>query len=555
MNKIRKAWVVVALALAGTSATGSASAQRCGFVSARWNAPEGAAVVTRHGGVDSVWDDPNAKPSDSPEVVANVFDSAGRYWTHILLSHGAEEASHAHRGEPLARGTLEALFERAGLYAESLRAAAPGPSRINTAAVYAAQRGYDHAMVFPGDGDRSVRVARFLDGLDRDPMFDSTGAFLNAFRYLIPMPDGGVETRPYSFLQFKDIGTNHEGLATSDGMACSTFLSWAVNLSLGDTIPVEVFEEAQVRRGLEAAFVAGRRLCSEEIGHGFDTGVCTNVGNQLANCLAGVDGYTCSDYGHEWHDVGRWWNGPEAITISPDRLVNWSLSDEENPSPWNPRNAKEETGWPFPLEWSNDGEILFGCWASDVDVPKDTFGTVIEVDPSDLGDRKAECGELEIVPTVPRIRAYHDGSNGADSEMWGNHPQIESHVELLMQDGQLVARVKLSMIEAGDATRGSTFRQAGEAVIVPIDADIPSGCVVREMKLHPSGDASGSLFVADAGDDNHHETLYAAPNTSGLIEAARCVSDTDGGLFGDSDSGKLYCDFRLNAVTLFLEER
>lgn len=555
MRMIRGTWFAALLAIAAAMVAGPASAQRCGFASARWNAPEGAAVVTRHGGIDPVWDDPNTKPSDSPEVVANVFDSAGRYWTHILLSHGPEEASHAHRGQPLARETWEAVFERAGLHAESLRASAPGPSRINTAAVYAAQRGYDHALVFPGDGNRSIQVARFLDGQSRDPMFDSSGAFINGFRYLLPMPDGSLAMRPYSFLQFKDIGTNHEGLATDDGMACSTFLAWAVNQSLGDTIPVEIFEEAQVRRGLEAAFVAGRRICSEQVGHGFDTGVCTNVGNQIANCLSGVDGYTCSDYGHEWHDVGRWWNGPDAVTISPDRLVNWSLSDEENPSPWNPRNAKGEGGWPFPLEWSNDGEVLFGCWASDTDVPKGSFGTVLEIDPSDLADPESECGELEIVPTVPRVRAYHDPSNGADSDMHGNHPMIEGAVELRIVDGQLVAAVKLSMVEAGDSTRGSVFRQTGDEVLVPIDAAIPSGCVVRDMKLHPSGDPTGSLFVADAGHNNHHETLFAAPHTSGLVEAARCVSDTDGGLFGDSDSGKLYCDFRLNAVTLFLGSR
>ena len=60
---------------------------------------------------------------------------------------------------------------------------------------------------------------------------------------------------------------------------------------------------------------------------------------------------------------------------------------------------------------------------------------------------------------------------------------------------------------------------------------------------------SGSLLVADAG-GTHAETAYGAPNTTGVIRQARCVSDTDG-----EDSDKLYCKVRLQPITVQLRPR
>lgn len=541
----------LSLALAGISA-GSARAQqvRCGAMKVRWNAPQGAAVVTRHSGAHVSWSKGD-KPDTTPEVVANVFDSAGHYWTHIMLSHGFDgDVSHASRANPKQLSDGDALIEGHALVAADLRAGMPGPSRINLAAAYAAEHGYDAAMVFPG-GDKGKAVVSYLGDLDCDEMIDSDGTDTNSCRYLIPQRDGSKRAMPYSFLQFKDIGTNNLGIASKDGFACSTFVSWASANAVGNIIPVEVFDTDSVLTGLWAAYSATNRMC-EELSDVAPPAICNGTGNQVAGCMAGVDDYSCGEDGPGWHDPGNWYNGPTARTISPDQVVNWSASTASNPSPWNPLNG--HTDLPFPLEWSDDGEYIYGCWTDDKAIPK-AAPAVTEIDEGELVPEDSSCDPVEITPRVPMIKAWHDPSNGADSEMDGNHPEIKAKVKVELRDGQIVATTMLEMMEAGDPSR-STFRQRPDGgVMTPINYHVPAACKVEAIKGIEHFDSVGNLYVEDAGVNNWSEETYAGDNVSGLISSAQCTSDTDGGIFGASDSGKIYCAFSLHPVELLLSPR
>ncbi len=539
--------VSLALLSAGAVARPASAAVRCATTKTRWNAPAGAAVVTRH-----------------PGVVSAIFDQADRYWTHIMLSHGPEEASHAHRPDPLMNPNKWAVLTDLVLEPNNLRAGEPGASRVNTAALFAAQYGYQSALVFPAKKKGGPEVEALVGGLNKVEVFDSDGATTNLFRLLVPRfePSVGAEIEdvvPYSFFQFKNIGTNHRGELSPDGFACSTFLAWASKRAAGAEIPVEAFDKETVLRGLRAAYSATERVCNDDVLPGLPaverdfanlTDACGRAGAQVANCLSGVGDGHCDKRGDEWADPANWLEGDKAISIGPDRVVNWQLSDEENPSPWNQRTADDP---PFLLQWSDDGEELFGCWAADDDLP-DGKDPLPKLEDEDRVGDPGKCPSVDLEPDLGRIFAYHIAGAG-DEEMDGNHPSIEAKIELDVSANTTVfLRTTLKMKEGGGD--GSAFENAPEGMRVPIYS-APAGCQIKGVDTFDDL-VDGHLFVADAGVNNHAETHYDASTgaeVSGLVESARCRSDTDGGIFGGSDSAKIYCDFNLHHLTVSLTPR
>jgi hypothetical protein len=524
----------------------ASAAIRCATTSTRWNAPAGSAVVTRH-----------------PGVVSAIFDQADRYWTHIMLSHGPEEASHAHRPDPLMSSSQWDVLTDLVLDPKNLRAGLPGASRVNTAALFASQYGYQSALVFPASKKKGGPVESLVNGLNKVEIFDSDGSTTNLFRLLIPRyePSVGAEiedTVPYSFYQFKNIGTNHRGELSPDGLACSTFLAWATHRGNGEEVPVEIFDHDTVLRGLRAAYSATERVCNVDVLPGLTqterdfanlTDACGRAGAQVANCLAGVNDGQCDKRGDEWADSDKWMGGKDAISIGPDRLVNWQLSTEFNPSPWN--QLGDESA-PFLLQWSDDGEELFGCWAGEEELPEDS-GKLPELAKEDRVGKDGECPTIDLEPDLGRIFAYHIAGAG-DEEMDGNHPSIEASVTFEGLGGPvLFLRTKLMMKEGGGD--GSTFQNSDEGMLLPIYA-APAGCSIKGINTF-SDLTDGRLFVPDAGVNNHAETHYDASSAdvSGLIESGNCVSDTDGGIFGGSDSAKIYCDLNLHYVTVSLTPR
>ncbi|MDF2697679.1 MAG: hypothetical protein K0S65_6062 [Labilithrix sp.] len=527
----------------------ASAATRCATTKTRWNAPAGSVVVTRHAG-----------------VVSAIFDQADRYWTHIMLSHGPEEASHAHRPDPLMHPSDWEVLTDLVLEPGNLRAGRPGASRINTAAVYAAQYGYQSALVFPakkGKGE-GTNIEAFVRGLNAEEVFDADGSATNLFRLKLPHYDTSVGAEvesvvPYSFFQFKNIGTNHRGELSPDGIACSTFLSWASHRGAGVEIPVEVFPEDTVLRGLHAAYSATERVCNDDVLPGLDsvrrdfanlTDACGRAGAQVANCLSGVNDGGCDKRGDEWADSTNWKDGTEAISIGPDRVVNWQLSSEPNASPW---NQLESENPPFLLQWSDEGEELFGCWADDKSLP----GKDDELPQLAPHDRVGTCEPVDIEPNLGRLFAYHVAGAG-DAEMDGNHPVIDAKVTLEGIGTPILSmRVSLTMTEGGGD--GSTFVHED---LVPIYA-APAGCEIASKDgKSPAvstfgGLTEGKLFVGDAGVNNHSETIYDASNANvdGLVEGGRCRSDTDGGIFGGTDSAKIYCDLNLHNIRVSLRPR
>jgi hypothetical protein len=534
---------------------GEAQAEvRCGRIPARWNAPRGAAVVTRHEG-----------------VMASVFDAVGRYWTHVMLSHGPTSLSHAHRPSPLENPSEAQLLLDLPLLPSSLRASGPGVSKINTAAGYAAQRGGEAALFFRGDA-RARTVADFIDGLSSIGMTEvvsGTRRSLEFERLLLPRPVGTREVPlvvPYAFSQLKDLGTNHLGEVSRDGMVCSTYMAWAANRALGVRVQPEVFDTRLALRGLKAAADMTEFLCNRDVIPAMSedwkrslarsTNACGRAADQIANCLAGVNNFGCDKRGDEWQNPANWPGERNARSIGPDRLIDWGPAvDPGNPSPWTGASTGDRTAaLGTPLQWSNDGGETFGCWATDADTgaadplssASSTLTTMATRD-----TQRAPCGPVDIVPQFPTTYAYHVPGRG-DAEMGGNRPTIRGDILFAQAGNTITAQTTLTMQENGGDRSFFASTDFPRAIRRPVFV-APAHCEIESVDTFGRSFSSG-IVVPDAGHNNHNRTLFTS-GVRGLLRSAVCLSDTNGGIGGGSDDGKLFCTWYFHPIRVNLRPR
>ena len=512
----------------GALAADAQAAIRCGRLRVNWNAPEGAAVVTRVNG----------------EVISAVFDSAGRYFTHVVLSHGQSGISQSHRGTPKAHPDRAAQLYSTPLLADNLRNGGPGPSRTNLAGAYASI-GYEHALYFAGN-EKARQTARFLDAHERTSPVDGLS------RYLF----GGL-ARPYSFLNFKASLGSQIGIADPTGFACSNFLAYAVNRASNGAIviPTEGFNDHAVYRGLKAAHDQTEHKCNTEVvdriansierDFARSHNVCGRAGEQVANCLAGVDNYSCGRTDSAWHDGNRWFGGRTASVLGPDRLVNFGAGAvTSNPSPWAPNNGTAPFG--RSLRFSSDpGTEVFGCWAAAEDIPDNT-GFATRVGAEHRGQETVVCQDTEVLLPGVRVPLNHLPGHG-DSEMNGNHPNIRGDVYLQRQGDALVVQSTLRMTEGGGDR--STFTTPGNVAHRRVVYTAPAHCEIQGV-ISSVRSFSGWLNVPDAGVNNHGLSSYGAPQATGGLRSAQCQSDTNG-----NDYDRLFCNFNLHPVTVQLRPR
>ncbi len=350
---------VLACVTFGEDAT--AAQVRCGWSSGQWSAPRGSVVVTR----------------DAESVIAAPFGKANLRYTHIMLSHGAT-VSHATRAAPEENGGLTPVFGRplkteagtheSGNSVSTVKSGQPGASRINMGAVYAMMMDDEVRLYRRGDA-RASAVDSFLRGLATTKIIDANGSATagGAVRLLREFDILGIKfhaAMPYSFYQFKDIGTNHTGTVSSDGVACSTFLAWASRNATGSTMGVRVIPQATVSSALQAVRDRTRAVCEDGL-EGFEADLaglgnaCEKAGNQIADCMAGTNGGKCDNFGEEYKNPQNWSGGTTARVIAPDHIIGRDKTDEG--SPWGSADAKENPM--TEVTWS--GERVYGCWISD----------------------------------------------------------------------------------------------------------------------------------------------------------------------------------------------
>jgi hypothetical protein len=353
--------------LCSVSQPAQAKMVRCGMSQGRWNAPQASLVVTR-----------------SPGVVQQIFAVGGQYFTHVMVSHGSGWMSHAHRSNPIRNSDFDAIFGRplatspttlpGGNPLSTLKAGQPGASSLGMGGTYVsiygdgAGAGPQVALYKTGNAQAN-EVERYVWNMPLRAIHNADGS-INAQAYQLmnrrTLLGTTVDTPiPYSFFQFKSIGTNHRGTISPDGVACSTFLSWAVNRATGNTMTPLVLPETTVRTALQVAHDATRDQCHsalEEEGEfvhfmGNLGNACDKAGNQIADCMAGTNGGKCDNYGDEYTRPSEWGGGRTAQVISPDRLVGYSSVDTA--SPWSSGGMSQ---WGV-LQWS--GTPVYGCWVSD----------------------------------------------------------------------------------------------------------------------------------------------------------------------------------------------
>ncbi len=359
----RRAWTSSWLALSCLTvlSTASAAQKRCGLSTGQWSAPRGSVVVTR----------------DSAGVIAAPFGRANLRYTHIMLSHGAT-VSHATRHAPELNGGLTPVLGRplqtesgtheSGNAISTVKTGQPGASRINMGAVYSMMLDDEVREYRRGDA-RALSVESLLRGLKISRIIDADGeaASGGAVRLLDEFDFFGlkmVRSMPYSFFQFKDIGTNHLGTLSPDGVACSTFLAWASRRATGSTMSVRTIPQAIVSSALQAVRDRVKSLCDAEM-QGFEGDLarlgnaCEKAGNQIADCMAGTNDRKCDNFGEEYKDPKNWSGGVTARVIAPDHIIGRDKTDEG--SPWGSAAAK--ANGLNEVTWS--GEPVYGCWISD----------------------------------------------------------------------------------------------------------------------------------------------------------------------------------------------
>lgn len=398
MSRTRFVLVATTLSLAFASSAGTAMAgsKRCRTSPGNWNAPRGAAVVTR-----------------TPGVVSAIFDVADLDFTHVMLSGGSSTMFHATRPDPKQNSDLDAIVGRpfhtdgkvlaSGNDDSTLSAGHPGVSRLNMGATYASIYGTcshaslgtcSHGPLDAGKfvtGTGTAAIATFVAGLPTEPVYEAIagwGGQLSIYetagldRVRLPQPLSNVVpgapsgseisvATPYSFFQFKNLGTAHQGTVPPDGLACSTFLAWAFKRSSGTTITPTTYSSATVHAALTAAHDATEDLCKDKVAAGdwfTEIGaeianVCDKAGNQIANCFVRTDPL-CKDYGEEYKSSANWTGGLTATVIAPDHI----LGNEATGTPWatyrKVNGAKVTIATPAVLQWASQGGV-YGCWETD----------------------------------------------------------------------------------------------------------------------------------------------------------------------------------------------
>jgi hypothetical protein len=149
------------------------------------------------------------------------------------------------------------------------------------------------------------------------------------------------------------------------------------------------------------------------------------------------------------------------------------------------------------------------------------------------------CDERKILE-LPAIKVFplvHSGKG--DTEMRGHNPNISIEAKINMF-GLERLNLNTTVVMEESTMDYSTFIGTNQISVFNITAHAPH-CIFRESGVNLT---EGHLKT-DGGNDNWNETEYYG---TGLIESAKCTSDTNG-----DDKDKLGCsEIKFNPISVFL---
>ncbi|WP_342379560.1 hypothetical protein NVS55_08775 [Myxococcus stipitatus] len=335
------------LAVSAVAVALPATASECGYTSAGWNAPNGAVVFSRS--------------EDGP--IRDVIDAIGEFRTHSMLSHGPTGGvTHATMTDPSQNDWPKVCGTP--LNAGQLQYGYPGLEQINQGGAYHyyyddnGQGGPEWTAWQLGDAAGAASIA---DNLWFNHAYVSDVSRADNTQ-LIDRPLWNGERVPYSLYQYKDLETAHHipGGAANNGMVCSTFLAYAHVYAGKGVVTEYTYPHEVIANASNAVHWGVHGQCKASLGW-FENAalsiicpifwnVCTNAGNQVANCMAANRCDTSSSV--IWKRV-RDDPNTTATSISPDRIGGWSV---------HPVNTTLWAGdYSHQLQWNSGGNV-YGCW-------------------------------------------------------------------------------------------------------------------------------------------------------------------------------------------------
>ncbi|AUX23923.1 hypothetical protein SOCEGT47_044530 [Sorangium cellulosum] len=335
--------VVVSSCIASAAA---AAEQACGYSSAGWNAPNGAAVFSAGSG-----------------PIGDVLNAVGELRTHSMLSHGAGRwVTHATMKQPT-ENSWPAVCSTP-ITPSDLIGGYPGLEQVNQGGIY---------RFLYGSGGGGATALTYQVG---DPK--RAASIGDHIWYTVPyytdrsIVDGGAEIArpqirggrvPYSFYQYRTTeGTPTGEPAWNNGMVCSSFLAYAHYADGQGVIPPYTYNHAKLASAANALHAGVRGDCEQSLGFWGELGtsivcfasICTEAADQVANCMASHRCDTSSS--SLWRGVR---DDPSTVaeSISPDRIGGWSGHA------WGTQAGA--TVWSADInhnvQWSSPGNV-YGCW-------------------------------------------------------------------------------------------------------------------------------------------------------------------------------------------------
>ncbi|MCE9669573.1 hypothetical protein LY474_17400 [Myxococcus stipitatus] len=334
---------VVALTL---MATVPATASECGYTSAGWNAPNGAVVFSRS--------------DDGP--IRNVIDAIGEFRTHSMLSHGVlGGVTHATMRDPDQNSWPTVCGTP--LKVDQLRNGYPGLEQINQGGIYHFLYDVDgHGPEWTawqlGDAAGAAQVA---DNIWFNHEYVTDASRVDSSQPIDRLLWNGARVS-YSLFQYRDLESVHTipGSAANNGMVCSTFLAYAHNYAGRGVVTAHTYPHELIANASNTLHTGVHAQCKSSLGW-FENvalsvicpifwNVCTNAGNQVANCMSANRCDTSTST--IWRAVRDDPNAT-ATSISPDRIGGWSVHPVTS-TLW-------ANDYSHQLQWNSGGNV-YGCW-------------------------------------------------------------------------------------------------------------------------------------------------------------------------------------------------
>ncbi|WP_437580687.1 hypothetical protein [Sorangium sp. So ce887] len=335
--------IVVSSCLASAAA---AAEQACGYSSAGWNAPNGAAVFSAGSG-----------------PIGDVLHAVGEVRTHSMLSHGPGKwVTHATMKQP--RENAWPAVCSAPVRPSDLLEGYPGLEQVNQGGIYRFLYGSgasgSTALTYQvGD---PVKAASIGNTIWWDVPYYAAPSIIDEAAEFTRLSIRGGRVR-YSFYQYRTTeGTPTGGPAWNNGMVCSSFLAYAHHADGRGAIPPYTYSHTKLANAANALHAGVRGDCEDSLGFWGSLGtsiacfadVCGKAADQVANCMAS---HACDTSSSSlWRGVR---DDPKtvAVSISPDLIGGWSghaWGTQPGATVWS-ADMNHNVQW-------NSGGNVYGCW-------------------------------------------------------------------------------------------------------------------------------------------------------------------------------------------------